>query len=95
MASPIPSCWTQPHSDTGRAGGPRGFHPAFAGQKQTSTKNEIQFASLLPGTDIFQSDIMQTSVDHDIDSVTSAINNNPDVDIETIDPNEIGVSTDA
>ena len=59
------------------------------------TKNEIQFQSLLPGTDIFEAGAMQTSVDHDIDSVTSAINNNPDVDIETIDPNEIGVSTDA
>jgi hypothetical protein len=56
-------------------------------------KNKLQSNLLLPGTDIFEAGAMQTSVDHDIDSVTSAINNNPDVNIETVDPNDIEAST--
>ena len=56
-------------------------------------KNKLQSNLLLPGTDIFEAGAMQTSVNHDIDSVTSAIDNNPDVDIETIDPNDIETST--
>jgi len=62
----------------------RAMHGGYVG-----TENEIQFQSMLPGTDLSGTSIMQNSVDHDIESVMSAAKNNPEVTVTNTDPEDV------
>jgi len=62
----------------------RAMHGGYVG-----SENEIQFQSMLPGTDLSDTSIMQNSVDHDIESVMSAAKNNPAVTVTNADPEDV------
>jgi hypothetical protein len=62
----------------------RAMHGGYVG-----SENEIQFQSMLPGTDFSNTSIMQNSVDHDIESVMSAAKNNPAVTVTNADPEDV------
>jgi hypothetical protein len=56
------------------------------------TKGNIQFRSFLPGTDIEESSLMQSSVDHDMASLATSVENSPDVEATAADPEDISTS---
>ena len=66
----------------------RAMHGGYVG-----SESEMQFQSLLPGTDFSDTSIMQSSVDHDIESVTSAAKNNPSVTVTNADPEDVETVT--
>jgi hypothetical protein len=57
------------------------------------TKGDMQFKSFLPGTDVANSDLMQSSVDHDMDSLATSVDNSPDVVTTDTDPENITPSS--
>ena len=62
----------------------RAMHGGYVGQA-----NEIQFQSLLPGTDFSNVSTIQGSVDHDIETVASAAKNNPAITVTNADPEDV------
>ena len=56
-------------------------------------KGDMQFQSFLPGTDVGNSSFMQSTVDHDMDSLANSVDNNPDVVTTDTDPEDITPSS--
>jgi len=56
-------------------------------------KGDTQFMSFLPGTDVSNASLMQSSVDHDMDSLVNSVNNNPDVATTDTSPEDITPSS--
>jgi hypothetical protein len=57
------------------------------------TKGDMQFKSFLPGTDVANSSLMQSSIDHDMDSLATSVDNSPDVVTTDTDPEDITPSS--
>ena len=56
-------------------------------------KGDTQFMSFLPGTDVSNASLMQSSVDHDMDSLANSVDNNPDVVTTDAGPEDITPSS--
>jgi hypothetical protein len=56
------------------------------------TKGDMQFKSFLPGTDVANSSLMQSSIDHDMDSLATSVENSPDSEATAADPEDISTS---